>query len=362
MKNALPTSPTLITSPTERPLSGVASPDGGTADRQSSGDSKDSPEQISQLAPYLSLVVPVYNEVDNLRLLCQKISEVLDETHWAYEAILVDDGSLDGSAELLVELYHAYSWLKVVRFRRNFGQTAALAAGFAQAQGEVIVSLDADLQNDPADIPQLVDKLNEGYDLVNGWRTDRQDPFWQRRLPSQIANRMISLLTQVKLHDYGCTLKAFRRHIAKDLKLYGEMHRFIPALARDIGATITEMPVTHHPRRRGSSKYGLARTLWVILDLLTVKFLSSYATRPSHLFGLLGFVSFLLGTAITTVLGIQRIFFAIQLSDRPLLQLGLLLIVTGVQFLTMGLIGEMLVRTYHESQKKPIYWIRDVLE
>jgi hypothetical protein len=207
-----------------------------------------------------------------------------------------------------------------------------------------------------------VAKLNEGYDLVNGWRADRQDPFWQRRLPSQIANRMISLLTQVKLHDYGCTLKAFRRHIAKDIKLYGEMHRFIPALARDLGATITEMPVTHHPRRRGSSKYGLARTLWVILDLLTVKFLSSYATRPSHLFGLLGFFSLLLGGVITTVLGIQRIFFAIQLSNRPLLQLGLLLIVTGVQFLTMGLISEMLVRTYHESQEKPIYRIKDVLE
>ncbi len=359
MKSASPTSGTSPTSPTGSPPSGVSSPDGVTADCQ---NSEDSPDQTSQPAPYLSLVVPVYNEVDNLRLLCQKIGEVLDTTPWAYEAILVDDGSSDGSAELLVELYHAYAWLKVVRFRRNFGQTAALAAGFSQAQGEVIVSLDADLQNDPADIPQLVDKLNEGYDLVNGWRADRQDPFWQRRLPSQIANRMISLLTQVKLHDYGCTLKAFRRHIAKDIKLYGEMHRFIPALARDLGATITEMPVTHHPRRRGSSKYGLARTLWVILDLLTVKFLSSYATRPSHLFGLLGFFSFLLGTAITTVLGIQRIFFAIQLSNRPLLQLGLLLIVTGVQFLTMGLIGEMLVRTYHESQEKPIYWIKDVLE
>ena len=312
--------------------------------------------------PYLSVVVPIYNEAENLRPLCQTLSEVLSAGGWSHEVIMVDDGSTDGSADILVELHQTYSWLKVVRFRRNFGQTAALAAAFAHARGEVIVSLDGDLQNDPADIPKLVAKLNEGYDLVNGWRVDRQDPFWQRRLPSQIANWVISLLTQVKLHDYGCTLKAFRRHIAKDLKLYGEMHRFIPALARDLGATITEMPVTHHPRTRGTSKYGLARTLWVILDLLTVKFLSSYATRPSHLFGLLGFVSLLVGGLITAVLGVQRLFFAVELSNRPLLLLGLLLIVTGVQFLTMGLIGEMLVRTYHESQEKPIYWIKDVLE
>ncbi len=312
--------------------------------------------------PYLSVVVPIYNEIENLYPLCQTLSEVLSATGWSYEVIIVDDGSTDGSADILVELHRTYSWLKVVRFRRNFGQTAALAAAFAYAQGEVIVSLDGDLQNDPADIPRLVAKLNEGYDLVNGWRMNRQDPFWQRRLPSYIANRIISLLTRVKLHDYGCTLKALRRHIAKDMKLYGEMHRFIPALARDLGATITEIPVTHHPRTRGTSKYGLTRTFWVILDLLTVKFLSSYATRPSHLFGLLGFFSLLIGGLITAVLGGQRLFFAVQLSNRPLLQLGLLLIVTGVQFLTLGLIGEMLVRTYHESQEKPIYWIKDILE
>ncbi len=312
--------------------------------------------------PYLSVVVPIYNEVENLRPLCQTLSEVLSASSWSHEVIMVDDGSTDGSADILVELHQTYSWLKVVRFRRNFGQTAALAAAFAQAQGEVIVSLDGDLQNDPADIPKLVAKLNEGYDLVNGWRVDRHDPFWLRRLPSQIANRVISLLTRVELHDYGCTLKAFRRYIAKDMKLYGEMHRFIPALAHDLGAMITEIPVTHHPRTRGTSKYGLTRTVWVILDLLTVKFLSSYATRPSHLFGLLGFFSFLVGALITTVLGVQRLFFDVQLSNRPVLLLGLLLIITGVQFFTLGLIGEMLVRTYHESQEKPIYWIKDVLE
>ncbi len=312
--------------------------------------------------PYLSVVVPIYNEAENLRPLCQTLSEVLSATKWSHEVIMVDDGSTDGSADILVELYQTYSWLKVVRFRRNFGQTAALAAAFAQARGEVIVPLDGDLQNDPADIPRLVAKLNEGYDLVNGWRVDRHDPFWQRRLPSQIANRVISLLTQVKLHDYGCTLKAFRRHIAKDMKLYGEMHRFIPALAHDLGATLTEMPVAHHPRARGTSKYGLTRIWRVVLDLLTVKFLLSYATRPSHLFGLLGFFSFLAGVLVTTVLGVQRLFFAVPLSNRPLLLLGLLLTITGVQFLTLGLIGEMLVRTYHESQEKPTYWIEDVLE
>jgi glycosyltransferase involved in cell wall biosynthesis len=250
----------------------------------------------------------------------------------------------------------------VIRFRRNFGQTAALAAGFDYAHGDIIVSLDGDMQNDPGDIPQLIVKLNEGYDLVNGWRVDRQDPFWHRRLPSQIANRIIGLTTQVKIHDYGCTLKAFRRDVAKNLKLYGEMHRFIPALVGDLGAKITEIPVTHQPRKRGSSKYGLMRTLWVLLDLLTVKFLSSYATRPSHLFGLVGLLSFLLGSVITVVLGIERLFFGIRLSERPLLWLGILLVVVGVQFISTGLLGEMLARTYHESQEKPVYVIKEVLE
>lgn len=311
---------------------------------------------------YLSLVVPVYNEAENLSLLCQRIQEVLDPIDWTYEVILIDDGSTDGSEQILTNLHTQDSRIKVIRFQRNFGQTAALAAGLAYAHGEIIVSLDGDLQNDPVDIPKLVAKLNEGYDLVNGWRLDRQDPFLHRRLPSQIANRVISWTTQVKLHDYGCTLKAFRRDVAKNLKLYGEMHRFIPALVGDLGAKITEMPVTHHPRKRGRSKYGLTRTLWVIIDLLTVKFLSSYATRPSHLFGLFGFFSLVLGGIITVVLGIERIFFHVRLSDRPLLLLGILLVVIGVQFLTMGLLGEMLARTYHESQEKPVYLIKEVLE
>ena len=310
----------------------------------------------------LSVVVPVYNEAENLRPLCQRIHEALAATGWTYEVVIVDDGSTDGSAQILTLLHAEDPRLKVLRFRRNFGQTAALAAGFAYAHGEVIVSLDGDLQNDPADIPRLVAKLNEGYDLVNGWRINRQDPFLYRRLPSHVANWLISLTTRVKLHDYGCTLKAFRCEVAKELKLYGEMHRFIPALAGDLGARIAEMPVSHHPRQRGRSKYGLMRTFWVILDLLTVKFLSSYATRPSHLFGLYGLVAVLLGGAITFMLGIQKVFFGARLAGRPLLLFGILLVVIGVQFVTLGLIGEMLARTYHESQAKPTYWIKEVLE
>lgn len=311
---------------------------------------------------YLSLVVPVYNEVENLTPLYERVREVLDPTGWTYELILVDDGSTDGSDRMLADLHAKDSRVKVLRFRRNFGQTAALAAGFDYAHGEIVVSLDGDMQNDPVDIPRLVAKLNEGYDLVNGWRLDRQDPFLNRRLPSQIANWIIGLTMQVKIHDYGCTLKVFRRDVVKNLKLYGEMHRFIPALVGDVGARITEMPVTHHPRKRGTSKYGLTRTLWVILDLLTVKFLSRYATRPSHLFGLVGLLSFLLGSAITAVLGVQRLFFGMRLSERPLLWLGILLVVVGVQFVTTGLLAEMLARTYHESQEKSVYLIKEVLE
>lgn len=310
----------------------------------------------------LSVVVPIYNEAENLRPLCQRIHEALASTNWMYEVVIVDDGSTDGSAQILTLLHAKDPRLKVLRFRRNFGQTAALAAGFAYAHGRVIVSLDGDLQNDPLDIPRLVAKLDEGYDLVNGWRINRRDPFLHRRLPSRIANWLISLTTRVKLHDYGCTLKAFRSEVAKELKLYGEMHRFIPALAGDLGARIVEMPVAHHPRQRGRSKYGLTRTLWVILDLLTVKFLSSYATRPSHLFGLCGLVATMLGGAISLILGIQKVFFGVKLANRPLLLFSVLLVVIGVQFVTFGLIGEMLARTYHESQEKPIYWIKEVLE
>jgi glycosyltransferase involved in cell wall biosynthesis len=310
----------------------------------------------------LSVVVPVYNEEDNLLPLHRQLTEVLEQLKIDYEIVVIDDGSTDGSFAVLTRLLQEDRHLRVIRFRRNYGQTAAMAAGLSHARGEIIVTLDGDLQNDPQEIPRLLAKLEEGYDLVSGWRMNRQDPYFSRILPSRIANWLISWITGVKLHDYGCTLKVLRSNIAKELKLYGEMHRFIPALAADLGASITELPVNHRPREKGRSKYGLFRTVWVILDLLTVKFYSSYSTRPGHLFGLFGLVCTAIGGGITMVLGLQRLFTAAGLASRPLLLLGILLMVVGVQFLTMGLIGEMLVRTYHESQGKTPYVIRDILE
>ena len=310
----------------------------------------------------LSVVVPVYNEEENLEPLIHEIRSVLDPLGKRYELILVDDGSTDGTYGVLSRLHKAEPRLKVLRFKRNFGQTAAVAAGLAYAQGEVIVAMDGDGQNDPKDIPALLEKLGEGFDLVSGWRSPRRDPFWSRRLPSRMANGLISWMTQVKLHDYGCTLKAIRREVAKDLKLYGEMHRFIPAIAFERGARIAEIKVHHRPRRWGRSKYGIARTFRVILDLLTVKFLLSYATRPLHIFGLVGLISGALGFLIAVYLTIGKIFYQLDIGGRPLLLLAVLLIVIGFQFVTMGLLGEMLARTYHESQDKPIYVIKEVLD
>jgi glycosyltransferase involved in cell wall biosynthesis len=279
-----------------------------------------------------------------------------------YEIIVVDDGSTDGTYPILVRLHKAESGLKVIRFKRNFGQTAALAAGLAHARGEVIVPMDGDGQNDPKDIPVLLRHLERGFDLVNGWRFPRRDPFWTRRLPSQIANSVISWLTQVKLHDYGCTLKVMRRDVAKGIKLYGEMHRFIPAMAFERGAQIAEIQVHHRSRQWGKSKYGFNRTFRVILDLLTVKFLLSYATRPLHIFGIVGFISGGLGFLIGLYLSVQKIFQGVEIGGRPLLLLGALLILIGVQFISMGLLGEMLARTYHESQNKPTYVIKEILD
>lgn len=310
----------------------------------------------------LSVVVPVYNEEENLEPLIHELRSALDPLGKRYELILVDDGSTDGTYGVLSRLHEAEPRLKVLRFKRNFGQTAAVAAGLAYAQGEVIVAMDGDGQNDPKDIPALLEKLEEGFDLVSGWRSPRRDPFWSRRLPSRIANGLISWMTQVKLHDYGCTLKAIRREVAKDLKLYGEMHRFIPAIAFERGARIAEIKVHHRPRRWGRSKYGIARTFRVILDLLTVKFLLSYATRPLHIFGLIGLISGALGFLIAVYLTIGKIFYQLEIAGRPLLLLAVLLIVIGFQFVTMGLLGEMLARTYHESQDKPIYVIKEILD
>jgi glycosyltransferase involved in cell wall biosynthesis len=310
----------------------------------------------------VSIVVPVYNEEDNLLSLHRQLTEVLEQLEGDYEILVIDDGSTDESFEVLLCLLQEDPHLRVIRFRRNYGQTAAMAAGLSHARGEVIVTLDGDLQNDPKEIPRLLAKLEDGYDLVSGWRMHRQDPYLSRILPSRIANWLISWITGVKLHDYGCTLKALRANIAKELKLYGEMHRFIPALAAALGASIAELPVNHRPREKGASKYGIFRTVRVLLDLLTVKFFSSYSTRPGHLFGMCGLVCTAIGGGITAILGIQRLFADTPLASRPLLLLGILLMVVGVQFLTMGLLGEVLVRTYHESQGKPPYLIKDILE
>ena len=308
----------------------------------------------------VSIVVPVFNEAENIRPLYDSVKAAMADTGYAWEVVFIDDGSRDGTYKALEELHSEGGCVHIVRLRRNFGQTAAMAAGIDHAHGEIIVTLDGDLQNDPRDIPLLISKMADGYDLVSGWRINREDSF-SRCLVSRVANWLISLTTGVYLHDYGCTLKALRRDLAKQLKLYGEMHRFIPALAANIGATILEVPVRHHPRKFGKSKYGFSRIIRVILDLMTVKFLSGYLTRPGHVFGSLGIVAVSIGTVITAVLGVQRLLGTTGLSDRPLLFLGILLIIVGTQFITMGLLGEMLSRVYHEGQDKPVYVIRDVL-
>jgi glycosyltransferase involved in cell wall biosynthesis len=310
----------------------------------------------------LSVVVPVYNEEESIEPLVQETRSVLDLLGKSYEIIVVDDGSTDATFPILSRLHKQGRGIKVVRLRRNFGQTAAVAAGLACAQGELIVAMDGDGQNDPRDIPALLGKLEEGFDLVNGWRSPRRDPFWSRRLPSLIANGVISWITRVKLHDYGCTLKAIRREVAKGLQLYGEMHRFIPAIAYERGARIAEIKVHHRSRRGGKSKYGIARTFRVILDLLTIKFLLSYATRPLHIFGLIGLVSGGAGFLIGLYLTVQKVFYGQEIGGRPLLLLAVLLILIACQFVTLGLLGEMLARTYHESQGKPIYVIREILD
>ena len=309
----------------------------------------------------LSIVIPVFNEEENIEPLIREIDGALAPMGKSYEIVAVDDGSRDGTYDVLRRLCAEASRLKVVRLKRNFGQTAALAAGLAHADGEVVVLMDGDAQNDPADIAALLNKLDEGNDMVAGWRHNRQDSFFNRRLPSMIANALISWTTHVKLHDYGCTLKAMRKDLAKGLRLYGEMHRFIPAIAYDRGAQIAELKVNHRPRLRGQSKYGITRTLRVILDLLTVKFLSSYSTRPAHVFGPIGLLSGSVGFAIGLYLTAQKFIYDLDIGGRPLLLLAILLIFIGIQFITMGLLGEMLARTYHESQDRPVYVVSEIL-
>ncbi len=309
----------------------------------------------------VSIVVPLYNEEGNVQELYSELRTVLNSCADSYEILFINDGSTDRTAELIGEMSGRDQHVVAVNFRRNFGQTAAMSAGFNYSRGEIIVTLDGDLQNDPADIPKLLDKVREGYDVVAGWRLKRKDPFLNRRLPSMIANGIISWITGVKLHDYGCTLKAFKKDVAANLRLYGEMHRFIPAIASAMGISIVEVPVNHRPRRHGCSKYGISRTFRVILDLITVKFLLSYSNRPIHVFGLIGMLSFCLGTVIAFVLVLQRQIYHLPLSDRPLFLLSILLVFIGIQFVTFGLISELQVRTYYESQNKPIYYVKDVL-
>ncbi len=310
----------------------------------------------------LSVIIPILNEEENIDTLYQELIPVLRMLGHQFEIIFIDDGSSDQSFNILKKIQQKDRRVAVISFRRNFGQTAALSAGFDYASGDVIITLDADLQNDPKDIPQLLKKLEEGFDLVNGWRFHRKDKFLTRRLPSKIANKIISITTNVKLHDYGCTLKAFRKEITDGIKLYGEMHRFIPAVASGMGVSIAEVKVNHRARKFGTSKYGISRTIRVILDLITVKFLLSYATQPIQIFGLLGFVSGLVGLCIAFFLTIQRQVYGIPMANRPLLLLAILLIFIGLQFVTLGLLGEIQARTYHEAQNKPIYVIREILK
>jgi glycosyltransferase involved in cell wall biosynthesis len=312
--------------------------------------------------PELSVVIPVYNEAESIGPLYAGLNDVLENLGESYEIVVVDDGSTDGSFETLKELHRRDPALKVIRLRRNFGQASAFAAGFDHCSGQVIVSMDADLQFDPADIPKLLEKMDEGYDIVSGWRADRKEPFLTRRLPSMVANWLISSITGVKLHDYGCSLKAYRVEVIRNVRLYGELHRFIPALASSMGVELAEVAVSHHPRRFGESKYNLSRTLTVLLDLLTVKFLLSYASRPMQVFGLLGFLFFVIGTVIAAYLSFIRLFLGSPIANRPLLLLAILLIFVGVQLLTMGLLGELTARTYHEAQGKKVYAIREMLE
>lgn len=309
----------------------------------------------------VSIVIPLYNEEGNVAELYRELKGVLIREKISHEILLVNDGSSDRTTQLISDLHADDLCVTVINFRRNFGQTAAMSAGFDYARGNVIITMDGDLQNDPADIPLLLAKVAEGYDVVTGWRFARKDPFLNRKLPSMIANKIISSITGVHLHDYGCTLKAFKREITQHIKLYGEMHRFIPAIASGMGALITEVKVNHRARKYGTSKYGISRTVRVILDLVTVKFLLSYSNRPLHVFGVIGMISSSMGFLLLLLLGIQRQFYGVPMGDRPMLMMAVLMIFIGVQFVTIGLISEIQVRTYHESQNKPIYYVKNIL-
>ncbi len=307
----------------------------------------------------VSIVVPVDNERDNVEALYSALKSALQSMSGLYEIIMVDDGSSDGSYKVLARLAAEDTCLKIIRFRRNFGQTAAMSAGFDHAKGDIIIPMDGDLQNDPADIPRLIEKIHEGYDVVSGWRRDRKDTFVTRKIPSMLANALISRLTGVHLHDYGCTLKAYRREVLDGINLYGEMHRFVPALASQFGAKVTELPVNHFPRLHGVSKYGISRTLRVVLDLMTVKFLMAYSTKPIQLFGKWGVYTILAGAGTGAMTIYMKLFEHFSMNRNPLLILTAFLLFMGIQFIVLGLLGELNARTYFESQGKPIYVVKD---
>jgi len=331
------------------------------AQRPAAGDTASLVAAEAALTPRISIVIPLYNEEESIPRLYDELVKAIANYGQPAEVIIIDDGSRDRSFALLSDIAAQDPRFTIIRFRRNFGQTAGFAAGFAQARGDVVITMDADLQNDPMDIPLLMAKIDEGYDIVSGWRKDRQDRFLDRRLPSMMANRLISNVTDVRLHDYGCSLKAYRRDVLQHVRLYGELHRFVPALASQAGGTVTEVPVNHRARQYGKSKYGISRTIRVMLDLINVWFLGAYSTRPIHVFGTLGFASAALGIVVGVYLSFLKIFLGQSIGNRPLLLLAVLLVVIGVQLVTMGLLGEMITRTYYESQNKTIYVVREIV-
>ncbi len=309
----------------------------------------------------ISIVIPVYNEEDNIWLLYDNLEPVLSKLGRNYEVILVDDGSKDGTYNKLLELHKKNNHFKIIKFRRNFGQTPAMRAGFDFANGGIVITLDADLQNDPEDIPKILEKMDEGYDIVSGWRKNRKDNAL-RRFPSIVANKIISVLFRVRLHDYGCTLKAYRKEVLDNIELYGEMHRYIPAIASWMGVKVAEIGVNHYARKFGKAKYGISRTIRVILDIITIKFLLTYSKKPMQIFGLVGLFTSLAGFIVTVYLIVERLFFNQPLSSRPLFILSIFMIFIGIQLITMGLLGELMMRTYHEGTGKSTYVIREIVD
>jgi len=310
----------------------------------------------------LSVVIPIYNEEENIELLYKSLDAVLSKLNSSYEVILIDDGSTDSTYEKLKEINKKNKNVKIIKFRKNFGQTPAMRAGFDYCKGDIIITLDADLQNDPDDIPKILKKMEEGYDIVSGWRKNRKDKIISRKIPSRAANKLISILFGVRLHDYGCTLKAYKKEVIQNIELYGEMHRYIPALASWMGIKVAEVSVKHHRRKFGRAKYGISRTFRVVVDIITIKFLLTYSKKPMQIFGLLGIFTSIVGSGLTLYLIIGRVFFDQSLADRPLFILSIFMIFVGIQLITMGLLGEIMMRTYHEGTDKPTYVIKEIID